>query len=317
MRPKMNMLVVTAIDESHRLEAHGLIRSVQRILAPMLVFNLGGIPAARLAELRSACGVRVRTFQWQRWAPSLDALGPQRRLYGCGWKPTVIRLALEAAGPGRAVLWADASVRLTDLAAVELASAATFGVAARYTVGTVREYTSPAMVTRWEAHGRGNGTALGRAPSRASRVAPRAPTSSAVAATAVGPLITRALNARMLAATILLWPGERGGAAVEALRRWERCCLDPACFAPSGARGQPCPGCHRYDQSALNLALHTAGMASQAQRASAHIAAATRTVRGAKGSAKLRNTTCPRLWATGSGTGLPRSSFALRSTTHH
>ena len=74
----------------------------------------------------------------------------------------------------------------------------------------------------------------------------------------------------MLAATIVLWPSRGGVAAARALQRWEQCCLDPDCFAPPNARGQPCPGCHRYDQSALNLALLDAGLAASAQRASGH-----------------------------------------------
>ena len=246
-------LVVTAFDESHRLEATGLIASVQRHLsaASVLVFDLG-MSASGRRELQSACDVQVRTFDWS-WTPSLQALGAKKRLYGCGWKPTVIRLALETAGVGTAVIWADASVRFTSSAYEELERAAVGGVAARLTTGTVRQYTDPGMVTRWAELGGTNASAS-------------------------------ALSARMLAATIVLWTSTRSpaSASARALRQWERCSLDIGCFAPPAARGQPCPMCHRYDQSALNLALHEAGLAAQVQRASAHIAAAARTERGGK-----------------------------------
>ena len=219
-----SLLVVTAFDESHRLEAHGLVRSVQRQLpeARVLIFDLGGLTPIGRATLQAACGVDVRTFDWARWAPSLH-----RRKYGCGWKPTIIRLALDAAGASSRshVLWADASVRFTAEAAHELSRAAAFGsIAARYTTGTMMEYTHPNMARRWEALRNNNGTVAFRK----------------------GGLAVAAKRERMLAATIVLWPSRGGEAEARALQEWERCCLDPACFEPPGARGQPCPGCHRY-----------------------------------------------------------------------
>ena len=88
------LLVVTAFDESHRLEAHGLLHSVHRHLpkAQVLIFALEMLAAIDLATLKAACGVEVRAFDWARWAPSLH-----RKLYGCGWKPTVVRVAPDKA----------------------------------------------------------------------------------------------------------------------------------------------------------------------------------------------------------------------------
>ena len=105
------LLVVTAFDESHRLEAHGLVHSMHRHLpeAQLLIFALGGLTPIGRTTLQAACGVEVRTFDWARWAPSLH-----HRPYGCGWKPTVIRLALDEAGASSRshVLWADAGSRV-------------------------------------------------------------------------------------------------------------------------------------------------------------------------------------------------------------
>ena len=270
------LLVVTAFDESHRLEAHGLLHSVHRHLpkARVLIFALEMLAAIDLATLKAACGVEVRTFDWARWAPSLH-----RKLYGCGWKPTVIRVALDKArATSRShVLWVDASVRFTADAARELSQAAAFGsIAARYTIGTVLQYTHPGTLGRWEAlRGGRNGT------------------NPTTAALRKGALAAAARRERMLAATIVLWPSRGGVAVARALQRWEQCCLDPDCFAPPNARGQPCPGCHRYDQSALNLALLDTGLAASAQRASGHIERGTRTERGVQGPETLPQRKCP------------------------
>jgi len=260
------LLVVTAFDESHRLEAHGLLHSVHRHLpkARVLIFALEMLAAIDLATLKAACGVEVRTFDWARWAPSLH-----RKLYGCGWKPTVIRVALDKArATSRShVLWVDASVRFTADAARELSQAAALGsIAARYTIGTVLQYTHPGTLGRWEAlRGGRNGT------------------NPTTAALRKGALAAAARRERMLAATIVLWPSRGGVAVARALQRWEQCCLDPDCFAPPNARGQPCPGCHRYDQSALNLALLDTGLAAQcAAGERAHRAGHAHRARGAR-----------------------------------
>lgn len=271
------LLIVTAFDESHRLEAHGLVHSVHRHLpeARVLIFALGELTAIGQTMLQAACGVKVRTFDWARWAPSLH-----RQPYGCGWKPTVIRLALDEARAGSRshVLWADASVRFTADAAHELSQAAAFeSIAARYTTGTIMQYTHPRMVDRWEALRSMGGASL----ERGSTVALRK-----------GALAVAARRERMLAATIVLWPSRGGEAEARALQRWERCCLDLDCFAPPGASGQPCPGCHRYDQSALNLALLDTGLTASAQRASGHIERGTRTERGTQGHETLQRK-CP------------------------
>ena len=95
--------VVSAISSNHFEEAKGMIATAQRFLPTtrIVVYDLGLTENER-NELESFCNVEVRNFVFDQYPLHF------RYLFKYAWKPTVIRTVAQEA---EYVCWADASVR--------------------------------------------------------------------------------------------------------------------------------------------------------------------------------------------------------------
>ena len=98
--------VVSAISSNHFEEAKDMIASAQRFLPTtrIVVYDLG-LKENERNELKSFCNVEVRNFVFKQYPPHF------RNLYKYAWKPTMIKTVAQEA---EYVCWADASVRFVE-----------------------------------------------------------------------------------------------------------------------------------------------------------------------------------------------------------
>ena len=100
---KEHFKIVSAISSNHFQEAKDMIASAQRFLPTtrIVVYDLG-LKEKERKELELLCNVEVRNFVFDHYPPHF------RSLFKYAWKPIVIRTVTQEA---EYICWADASVR--------------------------------------------------------------------------------------------------------------------------------------------------------------------------------------------------------------
>lgn len=216
------LVVVSGINSNHFEEAKDLIGSVQRFLPTtrIVVYDLG-LKAKQRKELETLCKVDVRTFDFEQYPPHF------RELRKYAWKATIIR---SLAHEFEYVFWGDASIRLVDNFESALAK----------------------LDTEFPLKGHHHPFKI-------------------VQSTHSGTLdylnVTREMMQGIIgiASGLLLFKTNK--LAKDFLDLWYDCSMHEACIAPKGAKLLPCNftlvkpesleyiGCHRFDQSVLNVLL--------------------------------------------------------------
>ena len=102
------LVVVSAISSNHMSEATEMIISVQRHMpnARLIMYSLG-LTRKEMALLQSYCNLELRVFDFDKY-PALAYTKYNLRKYG--WKPLIVN---EVAEEYELISWFDASVRLT------------------------------------------------------------------------------------------------------------------------------------------------------------------------------------------------------------
>ena len=97
------LVVVTAASDDHYAEAQDMIASVQKFLpnTTLIVYDIGMTPEQN-QRLQRYCNVEVRPFQFEKYPPHTKSL----KAYA--WKPLAIQ---EVASRYEVIFWGDASIR--------------------------------------------------------------------------------------------------------------------------------------------------------------------------------------------------------------
>ena len=245
------LVVVSSFSSSHLEEAKDMIASVHTHLpnTKIIVYSLG-LTDKEEALLRRYCNLELRIFKFEKY-PALKYSTGQQNLHKYGWKPLVVQ---EVSEEYEVALYFDSSVRL---------------------MGPINEtilrylLSSPSFVA---------GPYLGGKCARAVRI-----NLPIVSYTHDGMLKylfpNKSLDLPALRQELALWGHLQSGvwlmwfnseAREKILKNWVDCALHEECMAPKTASRSGCLydrihayaptgkyiGCHRYDQSALNLILY-------------------------------------------------------------
>jgi hypothetical protein len=220
------LVVVTALSSNHFRESHDFFASVLSKLpdSKVIVYDLG-LTGNEVNTIQSYCNVlEVRKFNFSRYPPHTKNL----RTYA--WKPFIIK---EVSEEYELLFYCDVSCRIKDNITAHLPRLMQFPLlpcsrlgssVVRTTHDGMLKYLTPHFTRAWMI-----------------RVLPRG-----MQATGFLLLVNKILEERLLAP-------------------WVDCAENVECIAPQGATLGPCHfnrtpstsyvGCHRFDQSALNLIL--------------------------------------------------------------
>ena len=211
--------VVSAVSSNHFEEAKDMIASAQRFLPTthIVVYDLG-LKENERKELESFCNVEVRKFVFKQHPPHF------RELFKCAWKPTVIKTVAQEA---EYVCWADASVRFVENFKSALTMLDKFPVKGRKHPFKIVQLTHETSL--WYLN------------------------------------MTREKMQDVLGVEGGLLLFKTNSLVVNLLDRWCECAAHELCIAPPPASLYGCNftkakpksleyiGCHRYDQSVLNI----------------------------------------------------------------
>ena len=220
------LVVLTAFSSSHLRQALDMIGSVQKYLphAKIIVYDIG-LTAEERGNVSKFCNVELRYFNFTKYPPHVKMLGT------CAWKPLILQELVDQEYD--LILYGDGSLRLTA-----------------YNICTGLEclLDFPFLNLKLEYH---STISLTHKMIEYFQFPP-----------------SRQYMAR--------WRTVQGGCwllVVNDITRekliapWVDCALREECITPKGARKNPCNftlnahndgtyvGCHRYDQSALNIIL--------------------------------------------------------------
>ena len=220
---------VTAFSSNHFIEAHDMIGSVHQFLpnTKIIVYDLGMNDEQR-SKASTYCNVEVRKFDFDKYPPHV------KNLMNYAWKPL---LAEDAMKDHELISYGDSSVRMKSsnmkpafqslLKFPFLSGAPLTGY---YAGGAMISFTHDGMIDYFNYP-----------PSRS---------------------IMGHLPYGVQGGSWLLWGNSIGRKRI--LDLWVDCALHVECIAPEGAKLQGCSGpttggryvgCHRFDQSAINLIL--------------------------------------------------------------
>ena len=220
------LVVVTSVSSNHFEESKDMIASVQKYLphSKIIFYDLGLTKKERL-EVSKYCNVELRPVSWDKYPPHVKSL----KKYA--WKPLVVN---EVAEEYDLIMYGDSSIRMlsSDMGPV-LGSLIEVPFLDIYVLGhKIISYTHDGTISY-----------LKYPPSHKDMVN---------------------------------WGTLQGGAWImllnqdmkeNVLKPWVDCALHEQCIAPNGSALSPCQnekigyytgkyiGCHRYDQSALNIIL--------------------------------------------------------------
>ena len=222
------LVVVTAFSENHFEEAKDMIASMQTCLPDkkIIVYDLG-LSSTNKNEVRKYCNVELRSFPFKHYRqPHVKDL----KTYA--WKPVIVKLVSQEYD---VIMYGDASLRMTSC---DMSRALHHLLKFPFldlslTSFSAIEFTHDGMMKylHYPEH-----------PKHRKDIA----------------------QLETLQATcFLMWANS---VMLEKLiKPWLDCALHQECIAPKGSRLRPCNfsdvghgryvGCHRYDQSALNLIL--------------------------------------------------------------
>lgn len=218
------LIVVTALSSNHFFESLDFFGSLRSHLpdTKVIVYDLG-LTKSEADTIRSYCNVlEVRKFDFDQYPPhTMD-------LFVYAWKPHVCD---EMSKEHELILYCDASCRVNPRFTPHLPRLFEFPVLAR-----IYQNHLPITVT---THG-------GMIEYLLPNLAPTT--------------IAKAMPRHFEASAILFLSNEV--MRKRFMRHWVDCAKKIECIAPEGSRLAPCnwsepifAGCHRYDQSALNLIL--------------------------------------------------------------
>ena len=217
------LVVVSALSSNHYEEAQDMIGSVQHFLpdTQLVIYDLG-LSKMQRDDVIHLCNVEVRDFNFDKYPPHF------RRLTTYAWKPAIV---WEMAQEYDVVFWGDASTRMVSDFSSTFPKLDDFPVKAKHHNKHIVRFTHEGMLryfnmTRKQMRG------------------------------------VRGVQACML---LIKW----SHTTEKFLDEWLDCAKHLECIAPRGSRVAPCAlkkletnpwsleyiGCHRYDQSALNLLL--------------------------------------------------------------
>ena len=221
------LVITTAVSSNHFSEVQSLIGSVQKVMpqTKLVLYDLG-MTANQRDNVSKMCGIELRTFNFTKYP---EHVSPDR-LMNYAWKPLIV---YELSKEYEVVMWGDASLRLLkplqeyvlpyllDVQVPFVARETNF-IIVQMTHDQTLKYLN---VTRESMRGL-----------------------STVSATAW-----------------VVWINEKTKRFVDS---WADCALHEECIAPKGAKVKPCGvkpnqdwqevgycGCHRFDQSALDVIL--------------------------------------------------------------
>ena len=219
----LNRLVIaTGLSSNHYYEGLNMIATVQAVMpeVKLIVYDLGMTSQQRASVLRM-CGVELRTFDFAKYPQHV------RELFKYAWKPII---ANELVKDYEVVMWGDASVRLLK-------------PLQDYILPYLLDIEVPFVGTKANA--------------------------AIVQMTHSGTLNYLNMTRESMqgvhtlqAGCWVLWSTKKMKSLVS---RWVDCALHEECIAPKGAQLYHCSpkpiqqvdycGCHRFDQSALNIIL--------------------------------------------------------------
>ena len=241
------LVVVSSISSNHMTEATEMIVSVQKHMpnTRLIMYSLG-LTNGEMALLRSYCNVEVRMFDFDKY-PSLSYSKHHLRTFG--WKPMVVK---EVSEQYEVIMYFDSSVRLngpiTDKVLKYLWSSPAF-IAGPWTGNGCYNSDKPIVSFTHDT------TLSYLFPNKSKDI----------------PALRNELRVwgHIQAGCWLMWLNR--DMRKKFLNNWVDCALHEECMAPKLANVDGCTanlvfsnyaphgkyvGCHRYDQSALNLILY-------------------------------------------------------------
>ena len=220
------LVAVTAYSSNHFKEGKDMIASIQKYMphTKILLYDIG-LTAEQRSIASKYCNVEVRTFQWDKYPEHV------RKLRTFAWKPLIVQ---EVSQEYDVIMYGDSSLRvISPHIGQALASLLEFPFLDADPVGLpIVSFTHKGTIDY-----------LNFPPSRQAMAS-------------WGTL--QAGCWLMLANDVM---------KQKVIHPWVDCALHPECIAPAGASGSGCRmanlkyrdgryvGCHRFDQSALNIIL--------------------------------------------------------------
>ena len=246
------LVVVSSVSSNHFREIKDMIASVQTQMpnTTLIVYSLG-LTATETQELTSYCNLELRTFNFDKY-PALNYSRINLQHYG--WKPLVVQ---EVAAEYEVIMYFDASVRLVSPIS-----------------GSLLMYLSSLRPAFISGSLFGNGIICDE---------PELPDYPIVSFTHNGMLEylfpKKSQDLPALRQELALWGHIESGCWLmwftsemreKILNNWVDCALHQECMAPQNTSIWNCTyerldeyaprgefiGCHRYDQSALNVILY-------------------------------------------------------------
>ncbi len=232
---------MTATSSNHFRESHNLIGSIQQEMpgAKVIIYDLGLI-ASQVTEVHKMCNVELRPFNFQKYPAHVTP----HTLMNYAWKPLIIR---EVSLEYEIVVWSDTSIRFH---------------------ASLKKHIFPYFLTT-------NLTLVG-IPFRKSLLSTTKNSHNIAQVTHDASIayfnLTRTALTRLppIQCTFLtFWMSN--DSVEKVVKEWAECAMHELCIAPEGATvgnfgickkefGGPeathYSGCHRFDQSALNLILY-------------------------------------------------------------
>ena len=220
-----NLVVLTAFSDNHFEEAKDMIASMQTCLPDkkIIVYDLG-LSSKTKEEVRKYCNVELRSFPFENYTqPHV------KKLSSYAWKPIIVKLVSEEYD---VIMYGDASLRMkTCNMRKALDHLLKYPLLDLYPISfRAIEFTHDGMMEYLQY------------PKHRKDIA----------------------QLKTLQATcFLIWANSV--MQEKLIEPWLDCALHQECIAPKGSKLWPCHftkvhdghyiGCHRYDQSALNLIL--------------------------------------------------------------
>ena len=220
-----NLVVLTAFSDNHFEEAKDMIASMQTCLPDkkIIVYDLG-LSSKKKKEVRKYCNVELRSFPFKHYRQP-----HMKNLKTYAWKPVIVKLVSQEYD---VIMYGDASLRMTSC---DMSKALDHLLKFPFldlslTSFSAIEFTHDGMMEYLHY------------PKHRKDIA----------------------QLETLQATcFLIWANSL--MQEKLIEPWLDCALHQECIAPRGSRVKPCDftkvghgyyvGCHRYDQSALNLIL--------------------------------------------------------------
>ena len=239
------VVVASSVSSNHLHEAAGMIISIQKCMpnTRLIMYSLG-LTHEEMDTLRAYCNVELRTFDFDKYGPKLAY--SKNHLRSFGWKPAVVK---EVSDEYEVLMYFDSSVRLT-------------GPVGRDVLKYL--WSSPAFIAGpWFGKGCSHMGMPIVSFTHNSMLEYLFPNKSSHISTLRKEL---SVWGHLQAGVWIMWLNNEMRRKI--LDTWLDCAFHQECMAPKKANIDGCAtnlafktappnggytGCHRYDQSALNL----------------------------------------------------------------